>query len=131
MIFQAHRGVCCENPENTMPAFVAALEQGYQIIELDVSVTGDLKFVTLHDNTINRTARLDSGEPLSDTVSIGDMTYQEALAYDFGVWFSKKFKGTKIPLFEDVLKFAKQNGIKLKIDNKYQRFSCEQKKRLF
>lgn len=131
MIFQAHRGVCCETPENTMPAFVAALEQGYQIIELDVSVTKDLKFVTLHDNTINRTARLDSGEPLADTVNIWDITYQEALAYDYGVWFSKKFKGTKIPLFEDVLKFAKQNGIKLKIDNKYQGFSCEQKNIFF
>ena len=45
MIFQAHKGVSTEYPENTMPAFIAAVEQGYKIIELDVSVTKDGKFV--------------------------------------------------------------------------------------
>ena len=29
--FQAHRGVCGENPENTMPAFRAAWEQGTEV----------------------------------------------------------------------------------------------------
>ena len=35
MLFQAHRGVSTEYPENTMPAFEAAWTQGYQIIETD------------------------------------------------------------------------------------------------
>lgn len=131
MIFQAHKGVSTENPENTMPAFVAALQQGYEIIELDVSVTKDLQFVLLHDSTVNRTARQENGDPIADTIQIGDITYREALKYDFGIWFSEAFKGTKIPLFEDVLRFAKRNGIKLKIDNKYQRFTCEQRKAFF
>lgn len=131
MIFQAHKGVSTENPENTMPAFVAAAQQGYQIIELDVSVTKDLQFVLLHDSTINRTARHANGDLIADTVKIGDITYEEALQYDFGIWFSPRFKGTKIPLFEDVLRFAQQNRIKLKIDNKYQRFDQEQKTAFF
>ena len=91
MIFQAHKGVSTEYPENTMPAFIAAVEQGYKIIELDVAVTKDLKFVLLHDNTINRTARYENGDVIFDTVKISDITYSQALQYDFGIWFSKKF----------------------------------------
>lgn len=131
MIFQAHKGVSSENPENTMPAFIAAVQQGYKIIELDVAVTKDLKFVLLHDSTINRTARHENGEIITDAVKISDITYYEALKYDFGIWFSKKFKGTKIPLFEDVLKFVERSGIKVKIDNKYQNFSSEQRNAFF
>ena len=32
MLFQAHRGVSIKSLENTMPAFVAALEQYYQYL---------------------------------------------------------------------------------------------------
>ena len=35
MIYQAHRGVCTECPENTLPAFRKAWEQGYKVIEMD------------------------------------------------------------------------------------------------
>ena len=131
MIFQAHRGVSTENPENTMPAFRAAVQQGYQIIELDVDVTKDLQFVLLHDHTINRTGRLETGDPIADTIKISDIPYDEALQYDFGIWFSEAFKGTKLPLLEDVLRFAEQNGIRLKIDNKYQNFDPVQRNAFF
>ena len=46
---QAHKGVECEYPENTMPSFRAAVEQGYEMIELDVRATKDDRFVLLHD----------------------------------------------------------------------------------
>lgn len=131
MIFQAHKGVSTEYPENTMPAFAAAARQGYGIIELDVAVTKDLVFVLLHDGTLNRTARCKNGEPLSEAVGIGDVTYGEALEYDFGSWFSPEFSGTPIALFSDVLEFARQNAIKLKIDNKYQRFTAVQRTAFF
>ncbi len=131
MIYQAHKGVSTENPENTMPAFMGAAEQGYKVIELDVSVTSDYKFVLLHDGTINRTGRTSEGEVIPTEIKIGDITYEEALKYDFGIGFSKKFKGTKIPLMEEVLEFAKKHDIKLKIDNKYQSFNDEQTKRFF
>lgn len=131
MIFQAHKGVSTENPENTMPSFIAALGQGYKIIETDVSVTKDFHFVLLHDDTINRTARYQNGDIIPESIKIGDITYSDALSYDFGIWYAKKFKDTKIPLLEDVLEFAERNGIKIKIDNKYQRFTQEQKDRFF
>ena len=131
MIFQAHRGVSSEYPENTMPAFAAAVRLGYKVIELDVDATKDLKFVLLHDSTINRTARHNNGELLSETVKISDITYREALEYDFGAWFSKEFSGTRIAFFEDVLEFARQSAVMLKIDNKHQRFNDEQRTAFF
>lgn len=131
MLYQAHKGVSTENPENTMPAFEAAIRQGYDIIELDVSPTKDLRFVLLHDKLLNRTARLPDGSPLSEDIPLSEISYAEALKYDFGIWFSEKFRGTKIALFDDVLALAKNNGIKLKIDNKYQRYTPEQKDAFF
>lgn len=125
--FQAHRGVQCEKPENTMAAVMAAIEQGYDVIEVDVDATKDMKFVLMHDRSINRTGRNQDGSEIAETILTSEITYEEALQYDFGVFFSEEFKGTKIPLFEDVLKVVKENGLELKIDNKYQRYTDEQR----
>ncbi len=119
---QAHKGVATECPENTMPAFFAALTQGYDVIELDLGYTKDHQIVVLHDPTINRTARTNAGEPLGKSGNITDITYKEALNYDFGISFSNKFCGTRIPLLSEVLEFAKKHAIRLKIDNKIERF---------
>lgn len=128
---QAHRGVSSDYPENTMSAFKASICQNYDIIELDLGVTKDGKIVVLHDDTINRTGRYSDGTPIEKEININDITYAETLSYDFGCWFSNKFKGERIPLLSDVLPFAKENGIRLKIDNKFQGFSAEDKKALF
>ena len=118
MQLQAHRGVCTEYPENTMAAFLGAICQDYKIIELDPNVTADGKFVILHDNTINRTARRPDGSVVRENRKVTEMTYEEVAGYDYGVWFSPKFKGEKIPLLEEVLQVAGENGVLLKIDNK-------------
>lgn len=131
MIYQAHKGVSTENPENTMPAFISAVKQGYDVIELDVSVTKDLEFVTLHDKTINRTARQKNGELIPETIEIKDIIYEDLLKYDFGIWFSEAFKGTRIPLFEEVLMYAAKNNVKIKIDNKYQKFAQAEREKFF
>ncbi|MBQ6264083.1 MAG: hypothetical protein IJK60_01375 [Clostridia bacterium] len=128
---QAHRGVESEYPENTMPSFKAAVNQGYEMIELDLAVTKDGKIVVLHDSTINRTARNADGSEIEKKTGIATLTYNEALEYDFGIAFSTAFRGTKIPLFEDVLALAEKNGIQIKIDNKIQRFSKKERKALF
>jgi glycerophosphoryl diester phosphodiesterase len=51
----AHRGASGEAPENTMPAFELAVQQGADAIELDVRLTRDGVPVVLHDATLNRT----------------------------------------------------------------------------
>lgn len=47
--FAAHRGFKACFPENTMPAFQAAVEAGCSVIETDVHITSDNKVVIAHD----------------------------------------------------------------------------------
>ena len=119
---QAHRGVSSDCPENTMAAFRCAALQGYDVIELDPDYTKDGKIVILHDKTLNRTARKADGSCEEKELCIREITYEDALEYDFGIAASNKFRGEKIPLFKDVLKLAADENIRLKIDNKIQWF---------
>ena len=117
MKMQAHRGVCTECPENTMPAFRRAAEQGYPIIELDPKFTADDVCVVLHDRNINRTCRTVDGQAFEETIPVASLTFAQTQELDAGLWFSEEFKGTKIPLLREVLAFAKEKGIHIKIDN--------------
>lgn len=92
----AHRGFSAVLPENTMPAFGAAIAMGADEIEFDLWPTRDGHIVSCHDDTLDRVSN-GSGK-------IYDHTLDELLKLDFGVKFSEKFKGLKIALFEDILK---------------------------
>ncbi len=131
MEYQAHRGVGTEFPENTLPAFKAAIAQGYGYIELDPCFTEDQKCVVLHDSTLNRTCRNADGSPIDGEVKISDITYSEALKYDAGIAKSNKFKGTKIPLLSEVFNLAKGENVVIKLDNRIQFFTKEQTDILF
>lgn len=113
---QAHRGVSFEYPENTMIAYRAAVDQGYTIIELDPKYTADGKFVMLHDRSLKRTARdADGNAPDS---KICDLTLAQARDYEYGLWFSERFRGEPIPTLSDVLDFSEKNPeVSLKFDN--------------
>ena len=50
-----HRGSSGEAPENTLPAFERALEQGAAILETDVHSTADGRVVIYHDERVDRT----------------------------------------------------------------------------
>lgn len=128
---QAHKGVETEYPENTLPAFIAAGEQGYEMIELDLRMTKDDRIIVMHDSVLNSTGRNPDGSEMENEIRIYDITYEEALKYDFGIWFSEEFKGTKLPLFDDVLTIAKKYGITLKIDSKIKRLTPRQLEILF
>lgn len=52
----AHRGVSGLEPENSIPAFVAAGNRSYYGIETDIHVTGDGRFVAIHDELTGRVA---------------------------------------------------------------------------
>ena len=117
---QAYRGVSAEAPENTMSAFKYAATQGYDIISIDPAVTKDGNIVALHDQTINRTARKGDGDEISKIIDISDITYQEALAYDFGIFFSPKFKAENLPLLSKILTFASKENITVNISEKFQ-----------
>lgn len=92
----AHRGFNTIAPENSMPAFGAAVAMGAEEIEFDLWVTKDGEIVSCHDSTLERVS--------TGTGKIYDYTYEELMSFDFGVKYNEKFKGMKILKFEDILK---------------------------
>lgn len=95
----AHRGFSTIAPENSMPAYGAAVAMGADEIELDLWPTKDGEIVSCHDRNLDRVS---TGEGI-----ITDHTLQELQMLDFGVKFGENFKGMHILKFEDILrKFA-------------------------
>ena len=131
MIFEAHRGVSAEFPENTLPAFEAAFAQGYTYVELDPAFTSDGHCVVFHDHTVNRTCRAADGKALEKETRLCDLSYEQTQKLDAGIAKAYKFRGTKIPLLSEVLTWAKQTGVTVKIDNRVQAFSEKQAASLF
>lgn len=131
MLLQAHRGVSTEFPENTLIAFKAAAMQGYDVIELDPAFTCDGKCVVLHDKTVNRTCRRPSGQTLPFDINIRDISYADTLRLDAGIYKDIKFRGERIPLLSQALELARSYGVTVKIDNKAQSFSDEEKEIMF
>ena len=128
---QAHKGYSTAAPENTMAAFRAACDAGYEFIELDPKFTADGVCVLHHDWTVNRTGRLKGGEPLPPDTRVDGLTYAELRALDFGVWFSEEFRGETIPTFEEAIPYILSRGVSVKVDNVWERFTPEQQARLF
>lgn len=106
-----HRGYNRIAPENTIEAFKLSKTMGFDIVETDVQFTSDGVAVLIHDFSINRTARNANGTEVSGTVNIADITYEQALTYDFGVYKGKNYKGVKIPKFDDFLTLCRNIGL--------------------
>jgi glycerophosphoryl diester phosphodiesterase len=112
-----HRGFNTA-PENTLPAYKVSKQKGFVYVETDVCYTSDGVAVLLHDNTINRTARNSDGTEITEEINISDITYAQALTYDFGVYRSSEYAGTKIPTFEEFISLCKNIGLKPYIEIK-------------
>lgn len=113
-----HRGYNSEAPENTIPAFRLSKKYGYSWVEFDVQITSDNVPVVIHENAINRTARNADGTEIAETVYVSDSTYTELLNYDFGIWKSAAYAGTKIPTLEETVNFCRKVGLKMAVELK-------------
>lgn len=106
-----HRGYQTVAPENTLPAFKLSKQMGFDCVESDVRFTSDGVAVMIHNASINNTARNADGTSLSSTINIASITYETALTYDFGIWKSSEYAGTKIPTFEEFISLCKNIGL--------------------
>jgi glycerophosphoryl diester phosphodiesterase len=91
----AHRGACKIAPENTLPAFQAALELGADGVELDVQYTSDGKLIVIHNQSLEAT-----------TNGAGRVTAQpfaDLRRLDAGSHFGSQFAGTPLPALDEVL----------------------------
>jgi glycerophosphoryl diester phosphodiesterase len=94
----AHRGEHRAHPENTLPAFQAAIDAGADFFELDVRTTSDGRLVLMHDAKVDRTT--------NGSGAVREMTFDQIRALDAGAKFDPKFAGTRAPSFEEALAVA-------------------------
>ena len=131
---QGHRGARGLAPENTLPAFAAALSLGVTTLELDTAITRDGAVVISHDPTLNPDITRDaSGNWLQQRgPAISSLTLAELQRYDVGRIRpgseyarrspgQKPVDGTRIPSLADLFALVRKSG------NEQIRFNIETK----
>lgn len=101
----SHRGANKEAPQNTIPAFKRSLEIGCDGFETDIHLTADGYPVICHNYTIDETST-GNGEVRSKSL-------EELRTYDFGSYFSEKFKGTQLPMLDEFLEVSKDEQVEI------------------
>ncbi len=115
-----HRGARAMRPENTIPAFEYAIDQGVDAIEMDVAVTKDEVPVISHDPVLNP----EICRGLAGTKVISEMTFAELRKWDCGSLVNPHFPkqtplpGTRIPSLEEVLALSKRGNFVFNIETK-------------
>lgn len=110
---EGHRGCRGLYPENTIPAFIHAVQLGVNTLEMDIVVSKDGKLVVSHDPVMNDVICLKpDGTPVTsdeaDKFKIYTLTYDEIKVFDCGSRGNPKFpdqvkmKVSK-PLLADVI----------------------------
>lgn len=95
-----HRGASFYAPENTIPAFELALEQGADGIELDVHLSKDGELIVIHDERVDRTT---NGKGF-----IKDLTLEELKSLDAS-YDKAEYAGAVIPTLAEVYSLFREN----------------------
>ena len=110
----AHQGSSLDLPPNTLEAFQLALDQGADIIELDIWRSKDGTWVVIHDRNLSRITGVSK--------DITKLTFEEIQSLDAGYNFSDssgnylyRNKGYKIPSLEQVFKQFNNEKINIEI----------------
>lgn len=98
----AHRGASHDAPENTLPAFRLAWNQGADAIEGDFHLSKDGHIVCIHDDNTKKVA----GKKLD----VSQSTLAELKQLDVGAYRGKQFKGTRIPTLTEALATVPQTS---------------------
>lgn len=105
-LYIGHRGTRAIFDENTISAFVKAIELGANCIEFDVRETKDGKLIILHDKTLDRTT---TGSGL-----LRNFNYSKIKEY------RTKNHNERIPLMGEVLNFLKgKTQFMIELKDKY------------
>lgn len=131
---QGHRGARGLAPENTLPAFAAALAVGVSTLELDTGVTRDGAVVISHDLRVNadisRTsdgAWLTAPGPVLHTLTLAELQKYDVGRLNPASTYAKRYPlqvpadGTRIPRLADLFALVNKSG------NTQVRFNIETK----
>jgi glycerophosphoryl diester phosphodiesterase len=108
----AHRGASAEAPENTLPAFQAALDANSDLVELDYVHTSDGVPLVIHDGTLDRTTDAEAVFGGRD-IPVDSKPLAELLKLDAGSWFHRRFAGTRLPTLDDSLDLIQTRSVTL------------------
>ena len=110
---QGHRGARGLMPENTIPAFLRALDLGVTTVELDVVITKDKKVVLSHEPYMSAAICLDTAGneiPVKSEkkYNIYNLAYAQVQEFDCGSKVNARFPGQEKmkqskPLLSDVI----------------------------
>lgn len=120
---QGHRGFRGAQPENTLPAFAAALSLGVTTLELDLGLTADDVVIVAHDPVLlPKLVRGPDGQYLTAPgPSLRSLTHAQVQTYDVGrlnradrtaMQFPQQaaVDGTRIPRLADVFALVARSG---------------------
>ena len=94
-LITAHRGASLDYPENTLPAFVQAVELQADFIELDVQLSADGEVVVFHDANLKRVT--------GKNALVSSLTLEELKELDCGYYMSEfRGQGITIPTLAEV-----------------------------
>lgn len=99
----AHRGASAYAPENTMSAFVKAVQLGMAWVEFDVMLAACGTPIIFHDETLERTT--------NGRGCVGDYSYAFLQTLDAGAWFGSLYSGERIPSLAQVAQFLIDTGL--------------------
>lgn len=91
----AHRGYSARFSENTMSSFMAAVEAGADMIELDVHLSRDGELVVIHDNFVDRTS--------NGSGAVKDLALSELRLLDFDFMKTSNLAFVSIPTLKEVI----------------------------
>lgn len=116
---QGHRGARGLKPENTIPSFIEALNQGVTTLEMDVVITKDKQVVVSHEPWMAADICLQpDGTEISPKeekrFNIYEMTYEEVMRFDCGSKGNARFPDQQKmavhkPLLRDVIVAAEDH----------------------
>ena len=115
-----HRGARARRPENTLPAFEYAIQQGVDALEMDMAVTSDNVIVISHDPILH--PPVCSG-PVK-AAAIHTLTLAQVRQWDCGAVRNPIFPnqepvpGTRMPTLDDAFRLASRGTFAYNIETK-------------
>ena len=133
----AHRGGSQLGPENTLEVAEVALD--YDIVgwEVDIAISYDGVPFLMHDDTLERTTDVEEVFPEKNSERADSFKWKDLQKLNAGSWFVefdpfntvksgilskdqlKNYEDAKIPSFEEVLNFTRENDLILDFDTQH------------
>jgi len=120
ILVHGHRGARARRPENTIPAFEYAIQQGVDALEMDMAVTKDNVIVISHDPILHGPVCTGPKE----SSPIHELTLAEVRQWDCGAVQNPRFAtqmaipGTRMPTLDEVFQLAPRGKFDYNIETK-------------